>query len=127
MKTLTKAYTILTALFLSTISNSAFCLNLRQFPLEEKVKSSELVIVGTITKVIKNSQDFGYDLAVVSPTIVLKGVPPKEIKVTFNGTIPEAQPDCCEIGKRYLFFVSKNPSGDYYPVNGPYGTYKLDE
>lgn len=117
----------LTAAFFITsfFATSAFSLELKKWPLEEKVASSDFVFIGSVVKIIKNNQDFGYDLAVTTPTEVLKGTPPAEVNIIFNGSIPENQPSCCDTGKSYLFFVSKNPKGDYYPVNGRYGVYPL--
>ncbi|MFL7963360.1 hypothetical protein ACEI36_14105 [Pseudomonas kielensis] len=111
---------------MSFLTSSAFCLELKKMSLEDKVSSSDLVFIGLVTKTQRNSQDFGYDLAITQPIEVLKGNPSEDIKIAYNGTIPEAQPNCCEVGKSYLFFVSKNPKGDYYPVNGRYGVYPLN-
>ena len=111
----------------SFFTNAAHCLELKQQTLEEKVALSELVFIGKIKKIIKNTQDFGYDLAIVEPIETLKGTPAKDIRITFNGTIPEAQPNCCKTRESYLFFVSKNPKGDYYPVNDRYGVYPLSD
>ncbi|WP_434702521.1 hypothetical protein J3P85_16570 [Pseudomonas sp. Z1-12] len=111
---------------MSFITSSAFCLELKKMSLEDKVSLSELVFIGVVTKTQKNSQDFGYDLAITQPIEVLKGNSSEVIKIAYNGTIPEAHPNCCEVGKSYLFFVSKNPKGDYYPVNARYGVYPLN-
>lgn len=107
------------------MSHCARSLELRELSLDEKVASSEIVMIGSVKKIIKNTQDFGYDLAITVPTTVLKGTPPKEIKFAFNGSISEMHSDCCETGKSYLFFISKNTDGDYNSVNGRYGVYSL--
>lgn len=125
MKTLKNMALALALSGFSGFMSQAYCFELKKQSLEEKVSKSELVFIGTVTKTIRNPQDFGYDLALITPVEILKGSPAQEIRVTFNGSIPEAQPNCCNIGKLYLFFVSKNPKGDYYPVNGRYGIYPL--
>jgi len=116
--------TVILAAF-SIFMSSASCYELKQQSLEEKASKSEFVFIGSVTRIIKNTQNFGYDLAIITPVEALKGAPPKDIRIIFNGTIPEDQPNCCTPGNTYLFFVSKNPKGDYYPVNGRYGIYPL--
>lgn len=127
MKTVIGKFVAATFFVTSLFASPVFSLELRKWSLEEKVASSEFVLIGSVVKIIKNNQDFGYDLAVVTPTEILKGNPSTEIKVIFNGSIPENQPSCCDVGRTYLFFLSKNPKGDYYPVNGRYGVYQFGD
>lgn len=119
---------ILVASFMFTaFVNTGLAVQLNELTLEEKVARSELVIIGDVSKTLKNTADFGYDVAIVTPITVLKGTVTTPIRVAFNGPIAEARPDCCDLGGRYVFFITKNPKGDYYPVNGPLGIYRVDQ
>ncbi|MBV6288534.1 hypothetical protein [Pseudomonas aegrilactucae] len=103
---------------------SAFQVN--EITLDEKVARSELVIIGDVISTLRHTGDFGYDVAVITPFTVLKGTVSSDIRVAFNGTLSESRPRCCEKGGRYLFFIAKNPSGDYFSINGPYGIFRID-
>jgi len=120
-------YQILTA-FLSLFSfigtTSAFQVN--ELTLDEKVARSELVIIGDVSRTLAHTGDFGYDVAVITPVNILKGIVSSDIRVAFNGPVSESRPRCCEKGGRYLFFIAKNPSGDYYSINGPFGIFRID-
>ncbi|NER66659.1 hypothetical protein G3436_25885, partial [Pseudomonas sp. MAFF212427] len=76
------------------------------------------VIIGDVSRPLEHTGDFGYDVAVITPVNILKGIVSSDIRVAFNGPVSESRPRCCEKGGRYLFFIAKNPSGDYYSING---------
>lgn len=99
--------------------------DLQQLSLDERVSRSELVIIGKVRQIVRNTDGFGSDIAQVTSESVLKGQAEHEIRFAFNGSIVESHSECCVVGGRYLFFMARNKKGEYYSVNGRYGVYAL--
>ncbi|NWB95764.1 hypothetical protein HX882_07685 [Pseudomonas gingeri] len=98
---------------------------LQELSLDERVSKSELVIIGKVRQVVRNTDGFGSDVALVTSENVLKGQAAQEIRFAFNGSIVESHSECCVVGGRYLLFMARNKEGEYYSVNGRYGVYML--
>lgn len=103
----------------------AYAGNLQKLSLEDRVSKSELVIIGKVSQIIRNTDGFGSDIALIKPENVLKGQAVQYIRFAFNGSIAESHSECCVIGGRYLLFMGRNKNGDYYSVNGRHGVYLL--
>lgn len=97
---------------------------LKQFSLEKKVESSELVVIATVIRIEGQGCLDGYQCAYLKISSVLKGSPDAEIPVLFDGPIAEEESDCCEQGRSYLFFLTKVRGSYYASSNGPYGIYR---
>ena len=98
-----------------------------EFSLEQKAHRSDLVVIGRVESTWpENIRGVAYEYARVRVDRVLKGKPPDHLDVMSQGTISEFDPDCCEVGKVYLFFLVKEKrSTRFESVNGPYGVYSI--
>jgi hypothetical protein len=93
--------------------------NLERLSFDELAKRSDLVLIG---KAYKFEGAGVVRFAVVNVTTSLKGAENiKSVRVAIRSGFAEADPDCCEKSKPYLFFLQKNPDGSYSSANGPFG------
>jgi len=111
-------------ILLAALSNSAQGNVLKELSLDQKVESSELVIIGTVVGVKEQGCLEMYRCAYLKVVSVLKGSPDAEIPVLFDGPIAEEESACCEAGRSYLFFLTKVRGAYYASSNGPYGVYR---
>jgi hypothetical protein len=65
-----------------------------------------------------------FQYAHVRVDTVLKGSPPEALDVLVKGSISELDPDCCDIGKVYLFLLSK-VKNKFESVHGRFGIYLI--
>jgi hypothetical protein len=99
-----------------------------ELSLEKKARLSDLVVIGRVesTRPEKVGAGEEYEYARVHVDRVLKGKPPDQLDVLFRGMVAEFDPDCCEVGKSYLFFLVKQKRiGRFESVNGPFGIYPI--
>jgi hypothetical protein len=106
--------------------------DVHDLPLEKKARLSDLVVIGRVesTRIESFVGASGYRYARVHIDSILKGKPPERLDVMFGGSIAEENPDCCEVGKTYLFFLVKDKSVNrrsdgFESVNGPHGIYPI--
>jgi hypothetical protein len=98
----------------------------RDYGLEKKTHLSDVVVIGhVVSKSQESVGDLRLELSRVQVDTVLKGTPPDKIDVLSDGSIAEMKPDCCEVGKGYLFFLVKSKDGRFESVNGRFGIYAL--
>ena len=102
---------------------------LRVMTLDEKVARSDVVIVGTVVATEPESSSSGYapKYAKIEVSEILKGMPGKTLNVQYKGPIPEEDPSCCLVGKKYLFFLRKIDGSGYVSVNHRLGIYNLTD
>jgi len=100
-----------------------FANQLPRFSLEEKVAQSDVVLIGRVVAMRPENRVETY--ATVKVVEVLKGTVKGNVRFLAKGGISEMEPDCCDVGANYLFFLKKDGSGIYFAVNGRYGVYKL--
>ena len=93
---------------------------------EFNVKVADVVAIGFVYG-HTDDKSLGVKYARVEVEKLLKGVATKEILFISRSRLSELDPDCCEIGKRYLFLLEKLPNGSFRSVNGPYGTYRIEK
>jgi hypothetical protein len=98
-----------------------------ELSLEQKARRSDLVVIGRVESTRPGSnRERAFEYARVHVDRVLKGKPPDHLDVLSKGSIAELDPDCCEIGKVYLFFLMKEKGiKGFESVNGPYGIYPI--
>ena len=118
-----------TALMAATLCGMTHAAEVRRMPLTEKVWSSDIVVIATADAVHRDETDNGVvRFANLQVIRVLKG---KEELSTFefvtHGSISESNPNCCEVGARYLIFAQKRRDGFYESTNGVYGSYLISE
>ncbi len=95
----------------------------KELSLEEKSSRSDLVVVGRIERTDASG---GVErVALVHVETRLKGASQGLVKVRYRSGISELDPDCCEIGGRYIFFLREGRDGVYQSVNGYFGVYKV--
>ena len=96
-------------------------------PLQEKVAESDIVFLGTVQQVdyaMPTGKVRGRT-ALVRVDTLLKGGPKGDVFVAYDTGETELEPECCEAGVVYLFFLRRAPDGRYVSANGPFGIYKV--
>jgi hypothetical protein len=100
----------------------------REYGLEKKARLSDVVVIGhVVSKSQEGEGGLRLELSRVQVDKVLKGTLSDGIEVLSKGSISELNPDCCEVGKAYLFFLVKRKDGRFGSVNGRFGIYVLPE
>ena len=119
----------LIAFMLAVIPLGSGANQLRAMTLEEKVAKSDVVVVGTVVATAPDSSNSGYspEYAKIEVSEILKGMPGKTLNVQYKGPIPEENPSCCLVGKKYLFFLRKIDGSSYVSVNHRLGIYNLSD
>ncbi len=117
---------IVAALCIVTAGADALANDVREFSLEKKVGRANVVVIGHVVAT-RDERVAGMTLqyAQVRVDTVLKGSPPNVLDVLAKGSIAEFDPDCCDIGKVYLFLLSKAKGGKFESVNGRFGIYPI--
>jgi hypothetical protein len=111
---------------LSTMAADALGNVAREYPLEKKVHSADVVIIGrAVSTRSEASGVLTLEYARVHVDKVLKGTPPDEIEVLTKGSAAELNTDCCAPGGVYLFFLRKTKNDKYESVNGKFGIYAV--
>ncbi len=115
---------VLSVLF---VARDAGANDVRQYSLEKKARLSDVVVAGHVLSTRTEPPIGGGETyARVRVDAILKGTPGENVEVLTRGMISEFDPDCCVIGKSYLFFLVKLRKGGFESVNGPYGIYPLE-
>lgn len=95
--------------------------------LDERVASSDLVVIGTIGEAVKcGTRDVGECWAgSVTATVLvndaLKGEERTELLFRCSEPIVEKSPGACTLGARYILFLWKDSKGVFHTVDGPHG------
>ena len=105
---------------------AAYAYNESDISLDEKVSRSDAVFVAQVIALDKSKlQSDGTEYSLAKIELVLKGSVSGHVRVVSRSLFSELNPDCCDVGKRYLFFVKTQPDGSYLSANGRYGIYEL--
>lgn len=102
--------------------------SVKKWPLERQVSQADLVIIGYVEKTgIRDSNPkYAIELAEIKILSILKGVTSDNIKVVIRGAISEDNsPQCCFVGRQYVFVLNRRSDGVFYIVNGPFGVYEI--
>ena len=101
--------------------------DVRELPLEKKARLSDLVVIGRVESTHPEKVVGGeFQYARVHVDTVLKGKPPDRLDVMYLGMVAEFDPECCVVGKSYLFFLVKERRSERFEsVNGPHGIYPI--
>jgi hypothetical protein len=121
-------------------------------PYEEKVAKSDVVVVGRVealgvhrwnieaarvrnrlrdrppglnTIVLEDEAPGLDEMARVKVLHVLKGRPIRRLRVLASNSIAELDPDCCDVGRTYVFFLRLQAADVYAPVIGAAGVVPL--
>lgn len=94
--------------------------------LERKVAESAVVVIAVATEPRARTTKEGYVYAKVRVVRALKGTPEPEMEVMTVGPIAEFDPRCCKKDRTYLLFLAPSTLGAYFVVNGPYGSYEIE-
>jgi len=98
----------LLALVILYTQSPSFARELREYTLKQKVEASDMIFVGNVLAIERPKQktEGVKAFAVVSVTESIKGAEQgKELRFVVEGSIAEANPDCCLVGSDYLFFA----------------------
>jgi len=123
--TLSTRLCVLVALFICAAVCNAN--QLRETELAQRVADSDLVVVGTVEKLLEcGAREVGEcsphsATAVVMVSDVLKAVPPSELLFRCNEPTVESSPGACHPGRKYLLFLRADGNGVFHSANGPYG------
>jgi hypothetical protein len=118
----------LVALMLCSQSHAVLANQVKEMSLEEKSAKSDLVIIGQVEELDCCASAEGSRmerLAAVRVETSLKGGRKEQVKVRYRSGIAEFDPDCCELGKRYVFFLKLGRDGIYQSVNARFGIYAV--
>lgn len=94
--------------------------------MSQKVDASDTVLIAHVVSVHKQGCLKMYSCARLKILSVLKGTPPVDIAVLFDGPIAEADPLCCKVGHDYLLFLKKLNGVFYVSADGPFGAYRVN-
>ena len=98
-------------------SGSVYANALTMKTMDQMVQESDVILIG---KVVELANFEGREVvAVVENISAIKGS--GEIKLIYKTGISELDPYCCELGKRYLFFLRRQPDGYFVTVGGRQG------
>jgi hypothetical protein len=120
------AMLFLAALFLAMsglMANALWANQTRQMSLEEKVRRSDLVIIG---QAISDPNMAQVEFATIKPKTVLKGSPAPEIQVLLSDPIAENRINCCNVGGLYILFLKRIKANKYISSNGKTGVYSIE-
>lgn len=147
MPRMSVSWILATVLLLVGFSQIADARDTREHDLPEKVEGSDEIFVGTVIALSSPDPRINgvAEYAVVRVDKALKGGGiGHEKKFVIKGFSAELNPDCCQIGKSYLFFarngyevfvmgarefsMARIHEGDFLSaVNGRFSTYLIDE
>ena len=116
------------ALFLCSSAGWALANFVEEYSLEKKVRLSDIVVIGKVLSANNRvSADTLFEFSAVRVEKALKGNPPLVYRFLIEVRHFELDPNCCETGKVYLFFLQRLKNGKYWSVNGAYGVYLIGE
>ena len=86
--------------------------------IDQMVGESDLIMIGRV-EALSNSDTSSDRLAKVRGIYGIKGL--ADVTLIYRTGISEFDPDCCEVGKAYLFFLRRQPNGLFVTVGGRQG------
>jgi hypothetical protein len=98
---------------------------IKESSLEEKVKRSDIVLIGRVTSISESFCFKEFRCADVQMLEVLKGKKNQIVRVLWDGPIAEFNPACCALNAHYLFFLKRRKNNFYETVNAFHGVYEL--
>ena len=104
-------------------SGCVFANSLTMKTMDQMVSESDVILVGTVIEL--SSFEGTQGLALIQNTAPIKGS--GEIKLIYKTGISELDPDCCELGKKYLFFLRRQPDGYFVTVGGRQGAIAAEQ
>jgi hypothetical protein len=110
----------------AVLARHAAANEVREYSLEKKARIADVVVAGHVLSIGADPPGRGgWPYARVRVDVVLKGTPRGDIEVLTDAGIAEMDPECCEVGKSYLFFLERVKSGRFESVNARFGIYAL--
>ena len=106
---------------------AAMALGIKELTLEEKSSRSDLVFIGQAASADAIVKSRVEQVALVRIETRLKGSAQGLVKVRYRGSISELDADCCDLGKKYIFFLRLGRDGIYESVNGRFGILRIDD
>jgi hypothetical protein len=98
----------------------------REYSLEKKTRLSDIVVIGQVVSIHQEpGAGAPLEYAHIQVDKVLKGSALKSVDILSKGSIAEADPECCEVGRVYLFFLVKEQKNIFESVNGRFGIYAI--
>jgi hypothetical protein len=88
--------------------------------LRDMVAQADYILVARVVGLYDGEGPEKY--ARIEPITEIKGSGPTTI--LYKSGISEHDPDCCELGARYLFFLQRTPSGAIVTIGGREGAVK---
>lgn len=107
----------------------ANAVSLRKMTLAEKIKASDLIVVGRVvgSGVAELGNVGKYRYVTLSLRGEIKGHAEGNVKVWTTTGMTEHDVECCQINKDYVFYLNKNWDGNYNITNHRYGVLELVE
>lgn len=91
----------------------------------EKMKSSDVVAVGTVVAVTPPRPWPHGSTATLDVLAMLKGPPEPRLEVNLRWFTAEDAIDCCEVGAIYAMFLKRAPDGALVSINGRHGLIRI--
>ncbi len=86
--------------------------------MDQMVAESDLIMIGRVES-LSVAPPYGDGIAQIRGVAAVKGL--ADVTLVYRTGMTELNPDCCEIGKSYLFFLRRQPGGEYFTVGGRQG------
>lgn len=107
-------FTVLLAVIILMAPSSAISVEPLRMKLGDMVSQSDYILIARVKRVYAGEGPLM--LADIEPISLVKG--PAPTTVVFKTGIHEHDPDCCEPGVSYLFFLENTPKGSIVTVGG---------
>jgi hypothetical protein len=119
--------TVFSAIFtgVALMGEPAHAFEVPEISLVEKINQSSLVAIGRVSAINAESCLIYYNCAKVEVSKILKGHSERNIQVRFGGELIELRPNCCDVGKTYMFYLKNGAQGIYESVNPPHGIFEI--
>jgi hypothetical protein len=99
----------------------------------EQFQTADMVVIGVATsdprkthRVRWQGNDAEYVSMKIATEVLLKGFPAKTFDFEVSGPISETNPQCCDVGGKYLLFLHAVGNNYYQALYGPKSVFRLD-
>jgi len=106
-------------LFGITLPSELLAVELSKKFIDQMIDESDLIMIGKV-EALSASDTSADQLARLRGIYGIKGL--ADVTLIYRTGIRELDPDCCEVGKTYLFFLRRQPNGLFVTVGGRQGS-----
>lgn len=118
---------IITFMLCLATSGSVLANGLIPYAYRERVAQADVVLVGKVEGMTEKKSSVRLDAYATTLVVqTLKGQSDKHVKIYTRSEVVDLDTLCCEVGRTYLFFLSRRSGGRFAVVDGHFGAIPLD-